>query len=51
MTTKLFNHPDVSWLSGQRPFKFFGPCSAESPEQLRQTASGIKEHFTDVVLR
>ena len=51
MTARVSNLQEVSWLSGQRPFQFFGPCSAESPEQLRNTASGIKHHFSDVIFR
>ncbi|MFT6946799.1 MAG: chorismate mutase [Vicingaceae bacterium] len=45
------NFHNISWLSGNRPYQFFGPCSAESPEQLRATAAGIKEHFSNVVFR
>ncbi len=33
------------------PFNFFGPCSAESPEQLRATAKGIKSNFDQVIFR
>lgn len=42
---------DAGWLVGNKPYQFFGPCSAESPEQLRATAEGIKEHFEKVVFR
>lgn len=42
---------NVSWLSGERPYQFFGPCSAESPEQLRAVAAGIKENFDNVIFR
>jgi len=42
---------NIPWLSGKRPYQFFGPCSAESPEQLRTTAAGIKEHFSNVIFR
>ena len=45
------NFHNISWLSGNRPYQFFGPCSAESPEQLRATAAGIKEHFSNVIFR
>jgi chorismate mutase len=45
------NLHNISWLSGNRPYQFFGPCSAESPEQLRATADGIKEHFSNVIFR
>jgi chorismate mutase len=41
----------IPWLSGSRPYQFFGPCSAESYDQLRTTAAGIKEHFSDVIFR
>ncbi|MBL4710751.1 MAG: bifunctional 3-deoxy-7-phosphoheptulonate synthase/chorismate mutase type II [Flavobacteriales bacterium] len=42
---------EVDWLKGRRPFQFFGPCSAESVDQLRITAKGISEHFQDVIFR
>jgi len=29
----------------------FGPCSAESEEQMMKTAAGIKEHFSDFIFR
>jgi len=45
------NLHNISWLSGKRPYQFFGPCSAESIDQLRTTAAGIKEHFSDVIFR
>lgn len=41
-----------TWFSnGQRPYHIFGPCSAESPEQLRKTASEIHQNFKNVVFR
>ncbi len=45
------NLQHIPWLSGKRPYQFFGPCSAESLDQLRTTAAGISEHFTDVIFR
>lgn len=42
---------EAGWLKGKRPFQFFGPCSAESPEQLRDTAKGISDHFQEVIFR
>jgi len=45
------NLHNIPWLTGNRPYQFFGPCSAESPEQLRATAAGIKEHFSNVIFR
>ncbi len=35
---------DEAWASN-KPFNFFGPCSAESPDQLRDTAKGIWEQL------
>ncbi|MFB1021830.1 MAG: chorismate mutase [Vicingaceae bacterium] len=49
--TSESNLNNISWISGNRPYQFFGPCSAESPEQLRATAVGIKEHFSNVIFR
>lgn len=45
------NKIKVSWLKGERPYKFFGPCSAESPEQLMKTAKEIAENFEHVIFR
>ena len=45
------NLHNISWLSGDRPYQFFGPCSAESYDQLRTTATGIKEHFPNTIFR
>lgn len=45
------NNNKYAWLKGEKPYLFLGPCSAESAEQLRNTASGIAENFTDVIFR
>ena len=45
------NKFQLNWLKGERPYRFFGPCSAESPEQLRSTAKGIAQNFENVVFR
>lgn len=45
------NKLPINWLKGERPYRFYGPCSAESPEQLRATAKGIAENFKDVIFR
>jgi len=42
---------DKSWLPSKRPYYIFGPCSAESPEQLRQTASQIHVNYQDIIFR
>lgn len=40
------------WLGGhQRPYYFFGPCSAESPEQLHATAKEIHKNYKNVIFR
>lgn len=49
--SKLESVDTIPWLSGKRPYQFFGPCSAESPEQLRTTAQGIADNFSDVIFR
>lgn len=45
------NGKKYDWLKGKRPYQFFGPCSAESPEQMRNTAKGIAANFKDVIFR
>jgi chorismate mutase len=39
------------WMHRSRPYYFFGPCSAESPEQLYKTAAGIAANFQEVIFR
>lgn len=39
------------WLSEKKPVYFFGPCSAESEEQMMSTAKGIADHFSNVIFR
>ncbi len=39
------------WLPKDEPTYFFGPCSAESPEQLYETAKGIARNFKNVIFR
>ena len=39
------------WIEGKRPHFFFGPCSAESPEQLRSTAAGIAKNYGKIIFR
>lgn len=41
---------DREW-SATAPFNIYGPCSAESPEQLLKTAEGIHANFEQVVFR
>ena len=36
------NLHNIPWLSGERPYQFFGPCSAESEEQLLRTAKELE---------
>ena len=42
---------DPIWRKGQEHFHFFGPCSAESPEQLRHTAAALSNHFDQLIFR
>jgi chorismate mutase len=42
---------DKNWSESNKPFRFFGPCSAESPEQLEQTAAGIHQHYPEAIFR
>lgn len=39
------------WLSEKKPVYIFGPCSAESEEQLMSTAEGIAKNFSNVIFR
>lgn len=41
---------DLDW-SAQKPFNFFGPCSAESSAQVLQTAKGIAEENKKAIFR
>lgn len=43
--------PYQNWMGGERPYYIFGPCSAESPEQLNETAAGIKRNFEHIIFR
>ena len=51
MAKVLSKNIDWNWLKGNRPYQFFGPCSAESYEQLRSTAAQIHTNFEDVIFR
>jgi len=51
MTSDIQIHDHKSWMSKGQPYYFFGPCSAESLEQMRKTAEGIKRNFEHVVYR
>lgn len=42
---------EVKWLGGDAPFYIFGPCSAESPEQLRSTAAAIQNEHKNILFR
>lgn len=41
----------LSWMPNGKPHYIFGPCSAESPEQLDLTASKIAAKFPNAVFR
>lgn len=43
--------PKVEWLPNGRPHYIFGPCSAESPDQLRKTAEQIARDFPNAIFR
>jgi len=51
MSDRLNIEKSANWMQKERPYYFFGPCSAESPEQLRATAKGISENFKNVIFR
>lgn len=51
MTEKLNLERFQDWLGEERPYYFFGPCSAESPKQLDETAAGIFKNFKHVIFR
>ncbi len=42
---------EIEWLPNGRPHYIFGPCSAESPEQLDQTAAQIASKFPHAIFR
>lgn len=42
---------DLEWSESNKPFRFFGPCSAESIEQLDETAKGIRKNYPDAIFR
>ena len=42
---------NISWLPNGRPHYIFGPCSAESLEQLDRTASQISSKFPNAIFR
>lgn len=48
---EIANKKNNSWLPNGRPHYIFGPCSAESPEQLDETASQIAERFPNAIFR
>ncbi len=51
METNLKSTLDLNWTSKNKFTYFFGPCSAESWEQLDQTAAGISNAFKSVHFR
>ncbi len=42
---------DKEWLKLNKDFYFFGPCSAESPEQLHKTATLIAKDHPNAIFR
>lgn len=42
---------EINWLGSKKPYYIFGPCSAESREQVMATAAGIAENFDNVIFR
>lgn len=38
-------------LGQKEPYLFFGPCSAESLSQLRNTAEGLQKNFSQIIFR
>lgn len=40
-----------SWLRADGPEYIFGPCSAESAEQVMKTADGLAHRFSDIYFR
>jgi len=41
----------TSWMPNKRPHFIFGPCSAESPEQMQKTAQQIAAYYPDAIFR
>lgn len=41
---------DREWRA-EAPFRIYGPCSAETPEQLFRTAEGLQGRFDNVIFR
>lgn len=46
-----FERRESDWLPNGRPHYIFGPCSAESEEQLRLTAAGIAKNYPNAIFR
>src|SRR5690554_919413 len=42
---------DEIWVESEKPFRFFGPCSAESLIQLKKTAEGIAKNYPESIFR
>lgn len=42
---------DEEWARAKKPFRFFGPCSAESLIQLKETAAGIAKYYPETIFR
>jgi chorismate mutase len=51
MVQEINREKNTNWLGEKKPYYFFGPCSAESREQVLETAKGISANFEDVIFR
>lgn len=51
MVQELSTADETLWLGNKKPYYFFGPCSAESREQVMETAKGIAANFDQVIFR
>lgn len=49
MTSLTDIQPKSRWISGERPYLIAGPCSAETPEQLRATIQGLLPAKPDAI--
>ncbi|NNC84980.1 MAG: 3-deoxy-7-phosphoheptulonate synthase, partial [Bacteroidia bacterium] len=47
----LLNERPGFFKKAEKPYYIFGPCSAESEQQVMETAEAISKNFTDVVYR
>lgn len=51
MVQVISKEKNTNWLGEKKPYYMFGPCSAETREQVMATAKGVAANFEDVIFR